>query len=234
MDPFGIEATAELATKVWGDEGVQYEPGAVDRLYRLSGGWPLYVHAIAHRARRLAHAGAGRATLDIIDLAFQQELFGRATSIGQHCAYLRKTALEDTATTEKSLLEEVLTKVVLHQPITRTSLLCRIRDHGRTAVYEAVNRLIDTDFVTQQDGALRFLDPLFALWLAAEPARQDPQGILSDRRAVLKLMAWYEQRHADDRICRHPPPGLRQSRLLEKSWQDPVAGTFGTTLPIYT
>ncbi len=159
----------------------------------------MYVHAIAHRARQLARASTRCVTPDIIDLAFQQELFGRGTNIGQHCAYLRKTALEDTAAAEKSLLEEVLTNVALHQPITRTSLLRRIHGHGRTEIYDAVNRLIDTDFVAQQDGALSLLDPLFALWLAAEPARQDPQGILSDQRAVQRLIAWYEQRHADDR-----------------------------------
>lgn len=201
MAPFGVEATTELASRVWDEEAIGYDPDAVARLYRLSGGWPLYVHAMTQRARQLARASTGFVTPDIVDLAFREELFGRGTNIGQHCAYLRKTALEDSSTAERNLLEEVLNQVALHQPITRTSLLRRIRGHGRTEVYEAVNRLIDTDFLAQENGALTLLDPIFALWLAAEPARQDPQGVLSDQRAVQKLIAWYEQRHADDRTA---------------------------------
>lgn len=231
LDPFGLEAATELATTMWDAEGVRNEPGAMERLYRLSGGWPLYVHAIAHRARRHAQAATKCVTPDIIDLAFQEELFGRGTSIGQHCAYLRKTALEDTKTPEeRSLLEEVLTQVALHQPITRTSLLRRIRGHGRTEVYDGVNRLIDTDFMSQQDGALSLLDPLFALWLAAEPARQDPQGILSDRRAVQKLMAWYEQRHADDRTAMGKLFEKRVENLVRQFAGQEVDGKlFGTS-----
>lgn len=237
MDPFGLEATGELATRVWQEEGITHDPDAVVRLYKLSGGWPLYVHAIAQRARQIARAGTNQVTPDIIDIAFQEELFGRGTSIGQHCVYLRKTATESATTAGANLLEEVLDLVALHQPLSRASLVRRlVRRHSQAEIYRTVNQLIDTDFLLEQSGVLALLDPLFSLWLAAGPARQDPQGFLSNRRAVQRLISWYEQRHADDRTAMGTLFEKRVENLVRQfagqEVEGRLLGTTGTlTLP---
>jgi AAA+ ATPase superfamily predicted ATPase len=200
LDPFGLEATEELATRTWEEEGVSNDPDAVARLYRLSGGWPFYISAIAQKARQVARAGDCHITPDTIDLAFREEIFGRVTTIGQHCTYLRATATEDSSRSEKSLLEELLEQVALRQPLTRANLVRRLaRHYSQKEIYRGVNRLIDTDFLAEQNGVLTLLDPIFALWLAAEPARQDPQTLLTNQAAVQKLISWYEQRHSEDR-----------------------------------
>lgn len=217
LDPFGLDATGELATSVWEEEEVTHDPDAVVRLHRISGGWPLYVHAIAQRARQIARAGTGQVTPDIIDLAFREELFGRGTSIGQHCAYLRKTATENASKAETNLLEEVLELVAMHQPLSRASLVRRlVRRHSQAEIYRSVNQLIDTDFLAEQSGVLTLLDPLFGLWLAAGPARQDPQKLLSDHRAVQMLISWLEQRHADDRTAMGPLFEKRVENLVRQ------------------
>ncbi|MBI4316906.1 MAG: ATP-binding protein [Chloroflexi bacterium] len=200
LNPFGLEATTELATALWQQEENRYDPDAVVRLYRLSGGWPFYIYAIAVRAQQIVRASTGMVTDEIIDLAFQEELFGRLTHVGQHCSYLRKTATQSDSDAKTSLLEEVLKQVAARQPLARASLVRRlVRRYSQTEIYVAINRLIDTDFISEENGTITLLDPVFALWLAAEPIRLDPLGNLMKQRAVRKLIEWYEQRHIEDR-----------------------------------
>jgi hypothetical protein len=66
-------------------------------------------------------------------------------------------------------------------------------------VYRAINRLIDTDFLHEDGDRLVLCDPVFALWLALEPARRDPESTLRNQRALQRLLAWYEAQHAQDR-----------------------------------
>ncbi|MCL5959804.1 MAG: AAA family ATPase [Chloroflexi bacterium] len=53
LNPFGLESTTELATALWQQEENRYDPDAVVRLYKLSGGWPFYIYAIAVRAQQI-------------------------------------------------------------------------------------------------------------------------------------------------------------------------------------
>ena len=231
MDPFGPEATEELATKVWEEEGVSHDPDAVARLYRLSGGWPFYVSAIAQRARQAARAADCQITPDTIDLAFREEIFGRGTTIGQHCAYLRMTATEDSSRSEKGFLEELLEQVALHQPLTRANLVRRLaKRHNQKEIYRGINRLIDTDFLAEQNGILTLLDPIFALWLASEPARQDPQGLLNNQAAAQKMISWYQQRHSEDRTAMGTLFERRAENLVRQFAGQEVDGKLlGTT-----
>lgn len=230
MDPFGGDATNELATKIWeGDATIAHDPDAAIRLHKLSGGWPLYVNAIAQKARLLARGSNGRITHDTIDLAFRQELFGRGTDIGQHCAYLRQTATQSDSDAMKSLLENVLDQVAAHEPLTRGSLVQRLsRRHNYREAYRAINRLIDTDFLKEEGGVLTLLDPIFTFWLAAEPARQDPQGVLSNQTAAQKLVSWFEQRHAEDRTAMGTLFEKRVENLVRQfGGQEVDGGHFG-------
>ncbi|MGH2355267.1 MAG: hypothetical protein ACRDJN_26960, partial [Chloroflexota bacterium] len=108
LRPFPPEATHELASRLWDEEGIAAEPDAAVRLHRLTGGWPFYVHAVAARARQLARTGGGRVTDDTIDLAFRHELLGRAAALGQYCRYLLDAALRTDTSGLRNTLEAVL------------------------------------------------------------------------------------------------------------------------------
>lgn len=200
LRPFVPEATHDLATRTWDEEGLAIEPDAAVRLHRLTGGWPFYVHAVAARARQLARAADGRITDDAIDLAFRQELIGRAAAVGQYCRYLLDTALRTDATGLRNTIEAVLRQVARWQPLTRASLERRLRRHyAHTSIHTAVNRLIDTDFLREEGGLLMLPDPVFALWLNLEEVRRDPDAVLRNPPALRRLLVWYEAQQRQDR-----------------------------------
>ncbi len=200
VGPFAQEATTEFATLIWDEDGAYYDPDASVRLYRLTGGWPLYVQAVAQRARQIVRASTGQVTPEVIDLAFHQELFGRGATMAQHCRYLLETATKSDSKSRQGVLTDVLRQVALRQPLTRISLVRRlVRHHSKAEIYRAVNRLIENDFVAEQDGTLTLLDRIFGLWLSSEPARQNPEALLASQSAMQKLLSWYEQRHTEDR-----------------------------------
>ncbi|MHB1161569.1 MAG: ATP-binding protein, partial [Chloroflexota bacterium] len=200
VGPFAQEATTELATLIWDEDGVESDPDASVRLYRLTGGWPLYVQAVAQRARQIARTSTGQVTPEIIDLAFYHELFGRGATMALHCRYLLETATKTDSESRQGILTDVLRQVALRQPLTRVSLVRRLaRHHSKSEIHRAVNRLIENDFVSEQEGTLTLLDRIFGLWLSSEPARQNPEALLANQSARQKLLSWYEQRHAEDR-----------------------------------
>jgi hypothetical protein len=200
LRPFASEATHELATGLWDEEGLVSEPDASERLHRLSGGWPFYVQAVAARAGQLARAAHGRITADVVDLAFQHELLGRAALLGQQCRYLLETALRTDAEDLRNVIETVLRQVARWQPVSRTNVARRLgRHHAPAQVYRAANRLIDTDFLQEAEGQLTLLDPVFRLWLLLEPARRDPDAALGNPDALRRMLRWFEAQHAQDR-----------------------------------
>lgn len=197
--PFDAGSTDELTSLIWDTEHLTCDPDAAVRLQKLSGGWPFYVQAVALRARELAEASDGRVTPDLIDLAFQREIFGRNANIGQNCRYLLETATRTEADALRNTLESALRVIAGTQPVTRLSVVRRLaRHHAHAQIHRAINRLIEHDFVSEEDGVLTLLDPVFALWLTIEPTRRDPEAAL-DRQAIRRLISWYEARHAADR-----------------------------------
>jgi hypothetical protein len=202
--PFSEEATHDLATRVWDDDGLSAEPDAAVRLQRLTGGWPFYVQAVASRASHLAR-GSSQAvvTPDLVDEAFWYELIGRAAAVGQQCRYLLDAALRSEGSGGNGLrntIDAVLRRVARGRVSTRTSLARSLsRHHAPAQVFRAINRLIDTDFLREEGGELAVLDPVFALWLRLEPARRDPARALADARSRQRMLAWYEAQHAQDR-----------------------------------
>lgn len=200
LRPFTLEATGELATRIWDADAIEVDPDAVTRLQKLTGGWPFYVQSIAARGRQLARAADGRLSADLIDLAFRQELIGRAAALGQYCRYLLDAALRTDANGARNTLEAVLRQVARWQPLDRPGLERRLqRHHGHTAIHNAVNSLIDTDFLREEAGVLTPLDPVFALWLNLEPVRRDPDAALSNPPALRRLLSWYEAQRQLDR-----------------------------------
>ncbi len=200
LRPFNSDGTHDLATRLWSDESLSPESDASTRLHKLTGGWPFYAHAVAARAAQIARAADGRITPDTIDIAFYQEVTGRVANIGQNCRYLLETALRTDAGGLRNTLEAVLRQVARWQPITRASIERRLRrHHAHTRIHNAVNLLIDTDFLREATGVLEMLDPVFALWLVMEPERRDPEGRSRNPQAVHRLLAWYEGQHGHDR-----------------------------------
>jgi hypothetical protein len=201
--PFAEDATHDLATRIWEGDGLTAEPDAATRLHRLTGGWPFYVQAVAARAAQLTRARGQPLTAELIDDAFWQELVGRAAAVGQQCRYLLDTALRSELAGGdgmRNTVEAVLRHVARGRTGSRTEVARGLRRHHAPAqVYRAINRLIDTDFLREEGGRLMMPDPVFALWLALEPARRQPEGTLADARAQQRLLAWYEAQHAQDR-----------------------------------
>ena len=211
LGPFSPEGSAELAQRLWVEGDPRYEPDALARLHRLSGGWPLYVHALAARAGQLARAGDGVVSPETVDIAFQQELFGRAANIGQNCRYLLETALRADADAQRNTHEAVLRQVARWQPLTRASLVRRLSRHDTPAqIYRAINRLIENDFIVESEGLLSLFDPVFAVWLTVEPARRDPAAAMADP-SIRRLLVHYEAQHAQDRTTM----GLLFERRIE-------------------
>lgn len=142
-------------------------------------------------------------TADLVDEAFWHELVGRAAAVGQQCRYLLDTALRSEGAGGNGLrntIEAVLRRVARGKAATRTDVARALgRHHAPAQVYRAINRLIDRDFLREEGGLVVLLDPVFALWLALEPARRDPRGALGDPRSRQRLLAWYEAQHAQDR-----------------------------------
>ncbi len=175
-------------------------PDATVRLQRLTGGWPFYVHAVASRARQISRAGDRRIAYQTIDLAFWQELVGRAAAVGQHCRYLLDTAQRTDAGALGNAAEAVLRQTARHQLLCRGSLERRLRrHHPHTTINGAVNRLIDNDFLREEAGVVALVDPVFALWLNREEVRRDPDAALQNPPALGRLLAWYEAQHQQDR-----------------------------------
>jgi hypothetical protein len=85
LRPFDLEATHELAGLIWDADVLTHDPDAVSRLHRLAGGWPYPIQVVAQRAFRLARDSTGVVTPDLVDLAIQEELVGRAATLGEHC-----------------------------------------------------------------------------------------------------------------------------------------------------
>ncbi len=84
--------------------------------------------------------------------------------------------------------------------MTRTGVARALgRHHVPAQVYRAINRLIDTDFLREEGGRLALIDPVFALWLALEPARRAPRSATQDPRSRQRLLAWFEAQHAQGR-----------------------------------
>ncbi len=197
--PFDAKSTEELAALIWEAGNLAYDPDAAVRLQRLAGGWPFYVQAIAARARELAEAFDNRVTSDLVDLAFQREIFGRSANVGQNCRYLLEAATRTDAESLQNTLESALRVIARTEPVTRLGVVRRLaRHHPHAQVHRAINRLIENDFVGEEDGTLTLFDPVFALWLTVEPTRRDPEAAL-DPRVVKRLVSWYEARHAADR-----------------------------------
>jgi AAA+ ATPase superfamily predicted ATPase len=194
--PFAEDATHDLATRVWNDDDPHVVPDAATRLHRLTGGWPFYVQAVAARAGQVARARGQPVTAELVDEAFWLELVGRAAAVGQQCRYLLDIALRSEGARGDGLrntIEAVLRHVAPKRPTTRTEVARALgRHHGPAQVYRAINRLIDTDFLREEVGRLALLDPVFALWLALEPARRDPRRTLQDTQARQRLLAWFE------------------------------------------
>lgn len=200
LRPFDSDGTHDLAIRVWIESSLAPEPDAYVRLHRLTGGWPFYSHAVAARAAQIARAADGRITPDMVDLAFYQEVVGRVANIGQNCRYLLETALRTDAEGLRNTLEAVLRQVARWQPITRASVERRLRrHHAHTRIHNAINLLIDTDFLRETGGVLDMPDPVFALWLTVEPERRDPDAALRHPRAVRRLLSWYEAQHGQNR-----------------------------------
>lgn len=201
--PFAGDATHDLATRIWDGDNLVVEPDAAVRLHRLTGGWPFYVQAVASRASQLARGRDQIVTTKLVDQAFWYELVGRAAAVGQQCRYLLDAALRGDVAGGNGLrntVEAVLRRVARTRTLTRTRLARSLsRHHAPAQVFRAINRLIDTDFVREEDGQLALLDPVFALWLRLEPARRDPAGALADSRSRERTLAWYEAQHAHDR-----------------------------------
>jgi hypothetical protein len=221
LPPFLVDATHDLAARLWGDEAA-FDPDAVARLQRLTGGWPFYVHAVAARTRVLA-AGA-RITPDLVDVAFQQEIVGRAGNVALHCQYLLSTAIEADEPRRRNRLESVLREVARAGALPRARLARRLqRHHARTEVYNAINHLIDTDLLAERDGQLALIDPTFAVWLNVEQDRRDPLTAIGNPDALRRLLAWYQAQHAADRTEMGP--------LFEDSVGNTVRQFRGQTLP---
>jgi hypothetical protein len=201
--PFTEDSTHDLATRFWEAGELVAEPDAATRLHRLSGGWPFYVQAVAARATQMARVRGEALTADVVDDAFWHELVGRAAALGQQCRYLLDTALRGEVASGDAMqntLEAVLRQVARGRTGSRTVVARTLRRHHAPAqVYRAINRLIDTDFLREEGGRLVLLDPVFALWLALEPARRDPAATLRNLPARQRLLAWYEAQHARDR-----------------------------------
>lgn len=142
-------------------------------------------------------------TADLVDEAFWHELVERAASVGQQCPYLFDTALRNEGARGDGLrntIEAVLRRVAQRKRTTRTEVARALgRHHAPAQVYRAINRLIDTDFLGEEDGRLELLDPVFALWLALEPTRRDPHNAVQNPQSRQRLLAWFEAQHAHDR-----------------------------------
>jgi AAA+ ATPase superfamily predicted ATPase len=200
LGPFGSDGTHELATIVWSDESLAPEPDAAVRLHRLTGGWPFYTHAVAARAAQIARAADGRISPDLVDLALYQEVIGRVTNLGQNCRYLLETATRVESAETRNTMEAILRFAARSQPIQRARLVRGLlRHHAHTTLHGAVNALIATDFLLEEQGLIRLADPVFGFWLTLEEQRRDPQAALGDQRGLRRLIGWYETRHAEDR-----------------------------------
>lgn len=197
--PFDAVSTEELTTLIWDAGRLTYDPDAAVRLQKLVGGWPFYVQAIAAHTRKIAEGRDNRVTSDLVDLAFQREVFGRGANVGQNCRYLLEAATRTDAESLRNTLESALRAIARTEPVTRLGLVRRLaRHHPHAQVHRAINRLIENDFVGEEDGTLTLLDPVFALWLTVEPTRRDPEAAL-DPKVVKRLVSWHEARHAADR-----------------------------------
>lgn len=201
LGPFAPDATLELATRIWDEDNLAYEPDAVVRLHRLTGGWPFYIRALANRAGQMARAADSRVTPDTVDLAFLHEVVGRTDDIGQHCRYLLETALLDLGDAMRNTADAALRAIANHDaPVARSTIARRLHAaHERSRIYTAINHLIDTDYLQENAGLLSFLDPVFAFWLAVEPERRNPASSLGNPQALKRRLAWYEAQHAEDR-----------------------------------
>ncbi|HZT08908.1 MAG TPA: hypothetical protein VFC51_17930 [Chloroflexota bacterium] len=201
LGPFAPDATLELATRIWDEDNLPYEPDAVVRLHRLTGGWPFYIRALANRAGQMARAADGRVTPDTVDLAFLHEVVGRTDDIGQHCRYLLETALLDLGDAMRNTVDAALRAIANHDaPVARSTIARRLHAaHERSRIYTAISHLIDTDYLQENAGLLSFLDPVFAFWLAVEPERRNPAASLGNPQALKRRLAWYEAQHAHDR-----------------------------------
>lgn len=201
LRPFHLEATSELAGRIWGDE-TRFEPDAAVRLQRLTGGWPFYVHAVAVRADALVRAGPDKITPDIVDIALQQELTGHSGNIALHCQYLLQSATASDNGARRNRLETLLRYVARQGGVPRARVARHIsRHYSQNDTYSAINQLIDTDFILETDGVLRLSDPVFAVWLNVEPDRRDPLAAMGNPDALRRLLAWYEAQHAADRAA---------------------------------
>jgi hypothetical protein len=176
-------------------------------------------------------------TLELVDEAFWLELVGRAAAVGQQCRYLLDTALRSEGAHGDGLrntIEAVLRHVAPKKPTTRTEVARALgRHHAPAQVYRAINRLIDTDFLREEGGRLALLDPVFALWLALEPARRDPQQALQDTQARQRLLAWFEAQHAQDRETMGTLFERRVENLARQFRGQTIDGRlFGVTGPV--
>lgn len=201
LGPFAPNATLKLTARIWDEEGLGYEPDAVVRLHRLTGGWPFYVRAVALRAGQMARGADGRITPDTVDLAFLREVIGRTEDLGQHCRYLLDTALRTEGEALRNTVDAVLRAIASHGgPLARARLARQLRaNHEQARIYRAINHLIDTDFLHEEGGFLELLDPVFGFWLAVEPERRHPDASLGNAQILKKRLAWYEAQHAQDR-----------------------------------
>ena len=223
LPPFHLDATLELAGRIWGDE-TRFEPDAAVRLQRLTGGWPFYVHSVAVRADALVGAGPDMITPDIVDIALQQELVGRSGNIALHCQYLLQTALESPSDAHRNRLEALLRYVAREGAVPRARLARHLQRHySQNDTYSAINHLIDADFILEAEGVLRLSDPVFAVWLNVEPDRRDPLAAIGNPDALRRLLAWYEAQHAEDRTA--------MGHLFEQQVENLVRRFRGQTVP---
>ncbi|MBI4492840.1 MAG: AAA family ATPase [Chloroflexi bacterium] len=223
LRPFHSDATFELASRIWEDDP-PFEPDAVARLHRLTGGWPFYVHALAVRARAVALAGPNVMSPDAVDVAFQQELVGRGGNISLHCQYLLRTAIEADGDARRNRLEAILRSVAREGLVPRARLARRFtRHYSQSEVYSSIRQLVDEDFLLEAGGMLRLADPVFAVWLNVEPDRRDPLAALGNRDALRRLLSWYEAQHAEDRT--------EMGRLFEQQVENTVRQFRGQTVP---
>lgn len=223
LRPFHPDATLDLASRIWEDES-QFEPDAVIRLHRLTGGWPFSVHAVAVRARTIGLAGPGVITPDVVDVAFQQELIGRGGNISLHCQYLLRTALETDSEARRNRLEAILRYVAREGTLPRARLARRLtRHYSQTEVYNSINQLIAHDFLVEAEGTLRLADPVFAVWLNVEPDRRDPLTAIGNPDALRRILSWYEAQHAEDRA--------EMGRFFEQQVENTVRQFRGQTMP---
>ena len=201
LGPFAPDATLELAARVWDEDDLGYEPDAVVRLHKLTGGWPFYIRAVSLRAAQLARGADRRITPDTVDVAFLREVIGRTEDLGQHCRYLLDTVLRAEGEVLRNTVDAVLRAIASHGgPIPRAALARRLRAHHEQArIYRAINHLIDTDFLHEERGLLTLLDPVFGFWLVVEPERRHPDASLGNPYTLQKRLAWYEAQHAQDR-----------------------------------